>query len=125
MCDSSRSFSLHHSGVIYHSVLFACKLCLDKVGMWLKNSRLVKSEISRSLGFLETFSSPIDEDVLVILLRTSLSSVLGFWTRYVCEAPCQISNHLESSRLCFDCCQKASEQRQKLRCRNFHKVPEI
>ena len=31
-----------------------------------------KSEI------LETFSSPIDEDVLVIVLRTSLKSVLGF-----------------------------------------------
>ena len=29
-------------------------------------------------GILETFSSLIDEDVLVILLRTSLSSVLGF-----------------------------------------------
>ena len=68
LCDSSRSFALHHSGVIYHLVLFVCKLCVDKVGMWLKKSSLVKSEISLSMGILETFSSPIDEDVLVIVL---------------------------------------------------------
>ena len=41
-------------------------------------------------GILETFSSLIDEDVMVIVLRTSLSSVLGFWTWYACEAPSQI-----------------------------------
>ena len=68
----------HHSGVIYHLVLFTCKLCLDKVGMWLENSRFLNSENFTKSGMLETFSSPVDEDVLVILLRTSLSSVLGF-----------------------------------------------
>ena len=78
MSDSSRGFALHHGGVNYLLVLCVCKLCLDKVGMWLKKSSLVKSGISLSLGILETFSSPIDEDVLVILLRSSLSSVLGF-----------------------------------------------
>lgn len=53
--DSSRGFSLHYSGVIYQLVLCVCKLCLDKVGMWLKNSSLVKSEISLSVGFWKHF----------------------------------------------------------------------
>ena len=110
----------HHSGVNYLLVTCVCKLCLDKMAMWLENSRFLNSENFTKSGMLETFSSPVDEDVLVILLRTGLSSVLVFWTWYVCAASCQFSSHLESSSLCFDCCQKASEQKQKLRCRNFH-----
>ena len=78
MCVSSRGFALHHSGVNYLLVLCVCKLCLDKVGMWLGNFRFLNSENFTKSGILETFSSPIDEDVLVILLKTSLSSVLGF-----------------------------------------------
>ena len=36
----------------------------------------LNSENFTKSGMLETFSSPVDEDVLVILLRTGLSSVL-------------------------------------------------
>ena len=45
----------HHSGVNHLLVTCVCNLCLDKVGMWLKNSSLVKSEISLSLGFWKHF----------------------------------------------------------------------
>ena len=68
MCDSSRGFALHHSGVIYLLVLLVCKLCLDKVGMWLK------FQISENLRFfsksenLFIFSSPADEVVQVNVL---------------------------------------------------------
>ena len=68
----------HHSGVNHLLVTCVCKLCLDKVGMWLENSRFLNSENFTKSGMLETFSSPVDEDVLVILFRTGLSSVLVF-----------------------------------------------
>ena len=71
-------FAQHHSGVNYLLVTCVCKLSLDKVGMWLENSRFLNSENFTKSGMLETFSSPVDEDVLVILLITGLSSVLVF-----------------------------------------------
>ena len=68
----------YHSGVKHLLGTCVCKLCLDKVGMWLENSRFLNSENFTKSGMLETFSSPVDKVVLVILLRTGLSSVLVF-----------------------------------------------
>ena len=68
----------HHSGVNYLLVTCVCKLCLDKVGMWLENSRFLNSKNFTKSGMLKTFSSPVDKVGLVILLRTGLSSVRVF-----------------------------------------------
>ena len=68
----------HHSGVNHLLGTCVCKLCLDKVGMWLENSRILNSENFTKSGMLKTFSSPVDKVVQVSMLRTGLSSVLVF-----------------------------------------------